>query len=308
MSILVNITAPALENNEVHTNTTIEISEISDFSTLYLTVEELSDKLSITIDDELVNGNTYYVRARFTFTPGGNQGYSNPVSFIADNSIENKVRLNPPVLAMTPTLEIETFNVFKVPLKFFNIRLNTPSALVGKIASVSWVIEDLENNVYYASINDRENTNKLYVDMLLDSNKVYTAKAAIRTSTGNMSEYANVVFKTTRTEDEYRILSTIVNSQNRVIAVTVATGPLYLNSTVIIYNKDGNSESYTLVGPTLDVEALTSNGTSVIAVENNNSDGTTNNTQYTYQDFQISEECTNFPYAFPYKFCYTDDN
>ena len=304
MSILVTITAPSLENNEVHIKTIIEISEIADFSVVRNTHTELSDKLAHTLDEELINGNIYFVRARFEFLPGGLQGWSNTASFKADNSIENQVRINPPIMSATPRLAIRTFNVKTTPLKFFFIDLTIPSRLIGKVESVSWIIEDMSGEVYFKSIDDRENINSLYPDTLLDSNKVYICRAAIRTTTGNMSEFASVMFQTTRIADDNRIIEVGTDEHNRILNISMATSPLYVNSIVTITDATGATNTVTIVGPSLDVSALTTAYTTVISVVNVDSDGREHEVQFAYQEEAMVLSCQGWPYKFPLKFCF----
>ena len=197
MALDINIDIPQLKLNEQHTSTTIEVSEVSDFTT-HIIDETLTlpDSLTFkTFDVEFTPRRLYYVRVRAILTPGGAQGISDTVTFVAEDSNDITLHLNPPASINPPTLTLNggVVDTDHTQLFFSQVLdLNVPHS----IESTSWILTDSQNIVRFSSMSDTTNLSDIVVDALLKQNELFIMRCMVRLDTGATSMFSSLPFTT----------------------------------------------------------------------------------------------------------------
>lgn len=290
MAIVIQVEPPkGLDAGEKLTGVDIEVADNPAFSPLISLSNHLPKPLTYTLDIEFVNGKTYYVRARYITDLSGAERWSNAYSFVADNSIENIVKVKEPIKAFPPTLSIPLFEIEQTPHRKFKIDLSLVAENVGSIVSTSWIIEDTYGKVYLASVDNSESVTELLVETMLEPDTVYVAKASVESDTGSVSEYGALVFKTAGALGDFYIIQESIKVDTKIKSFKTNIPVNYKESEVEVYDVDKKTGGSTFNAPDYDVSGLTTTATTIIRVRAVYTDGTKSEWRYIYSD--ESEVC-----------------
>lgn len=198
MAIEVNVIIPNLKMNETHTSTKIQISDNEDFTGTLEIDDELILPNSLThktYDKELVPNKQYFIKVRAILTPGGYQGISKTTSFIAKDTNDIALHINPPALVNPPSLEIIGGRE-DVGLTELVFKQTTNVAENHTISATSWILTDSHNVVRFSSIEDSTNIHSIAVDTTLKQKETYIMRCCVTLDTGSTSMYSSLTFTT----------------------------------------------------------------------------------------------------------------
>lgn len=198
-----------LDNQEKHLRTSWQISDTKDFTNII--AESLDDDVNLlsiifpditpTKDQEL------YGRAR-VLTTNGWSTYNN--LDIVSRDLDDEIFILPSRISVprlytskydskanrVPTDDLTPENH---PLTLFYISNDESYTVIGDSEHIAstWLIEDLEGNVVWKSIKNRKDLNIIKVDdLILERNKVYTARHIMHSSTNDISDCTSYKFQT----------------------------------------------------------------------------------------------------------------
>lgn len=194
--IIINLELPILINNEVLVSTEVGVFSDASLTTSVAsaTVTPPNSLTDIYIDTSLTPGNTYWLVARYILNPGGLQGLSTPMSFIAsdlDNSISMKF-LKKPLRQPTPVLSLVRGTSYT---HMVNLKANLTTPQKG-IKYVTWILVDSDNVVRFHSVKDSNNIRNIVISNPLKQGETYILRAFTTAMSDVTSPTASITFTT----------------------------------------------------------------------------------------------------------------
>ena len=297
MAIQITIDPPDLQNNEVHTSTIIEVRDENDSIIINQTINLPDDLLNFTSNIELVPHKTYKAKARFIFTPGGLQGWSEYVEFTGDDTVDINLYTNPPVIPKPPIIT-NSLGINDLPLIGLKFKLTDTTLVNTAIRGVSWILQDNTHTVI-SDIGDSTNTTDFNIYSLLKPNTLYTLLAAVELSTGGISMLGGYQFSTGLIEDRGFKVDPTKGDYNK-----LPLNELYLilptginNTTVEIIIDNEITNTFTVVGDKVELaDVVPADKLVNIRFTANLLDGSTLGPVYYFNIPQIK---VGFPYNLP---------
>lgn len=196
-----------LDVNEEHLATDWLISETLDFNNPVL--ESRDDRTNLTniiFQNDLDSGKKWYSKARIRTNKGWGV-WGNVAIFNISESIDAVDMTDMPSKISVPQITTSS-NQSNHKQTMFNVMV-TGFSVIGNSTHIatSWIIEDINGNTIWHSLNDE--VNKLYIEvnnLLLDPNTVYRIKAIFHNSTSDTSPVGCLTIRT-QSESEITLLT-----------------------------------------------------------------------------------------------------
>jgi hypothetical protein len=204
--LVVNISAPILENDEEHKRTIVQVDDDPSFDDPLIDDDSEEDLFRRQYSDSLTPNTKYYVRARYYLEPGGYQGWSNVYTVTATDVNEVDIKMEPPIMAITPVVSIPYYDRFNTPNRDFKVMLGVHALNIWKIKHVNLLIEDLDGNIVFRRVKDKTIKNEFTIPTQLDTNKAYIIKASITTTSNSTSNFGSIMIKTYSIPKDFKII------------------------------------------------------------------------------------------------------
>lgn len=203
-----------------------------------IVVESMYDRenlTSIVFFTELDPGIDYHARARVFLNPSGYTAWSDIDMFTPRDINDIDATLDLPTRVTLPTLTTDS-DAMNHAITMFTLSVSGYSVIGNAtLDSVTWVIEDVDGEVIWRSINNKFNLSEITVaDLILDSGAVYRVRAIFNSSTGDSSQVATTT------------ISTIDDENLDLISPLVAVVPLADLNLELIPHPDITSIEYEL--------------------------------------------------------------
>jgi hypothetical protein len=272
---MINITfrKPNFECGERLESLEVEVATDEEFKDIVASSNEKLDRddtllIYRTFDIETIPNKKYYVRARYILNPGGIQGWSAPIEIIADNIEEEYVRVVPPIVLPNPTVRIVTSEPLSSPHKWFKLKIDIPDYYNEYLKSTTWLIEDLNGNISFFSVDDTTNILEMMVDNFLLPDTVYVAKAMLKSVTGNTTEFGHCLFRTAGYTDDFKVIDVtrVKENDEEVLIIKTNIPDDWVETEVEIHNEDGMTDHFTITDDTIDVTDRIDDDTTFIRI------------------------------------------
>ena len=145
---------------------------------------------SITCGYDFIPGTTYYYKVRIICNNGIIEANVGVVKVNETVLIAQKYKI--PSVVVTPVLTMRNTtdtSLFKVEVSKMSSTSN------GELNDVTYLIERLDGEVVYTSlVNNDDLSTKTFDDVILDSGRTYILRVAQKSTSGDVSPFANAVF------------------------------------------------------------------------------------------------------------------
>jgi len=204
--LVVNISAPLLENDEEHKRTIVQVDDDPAFDDPIIDDDSEDNLYRRQYGDSLTPNKKYYIRARYYLDPGGYQGWSNVYTLIATDVNEVSIRMEKPIMAITPTIHIPYYDVYNTPNRDFKVMLGIHSLNLFKIKRVNILLEDMKGKIIFKRLNDDTVKNEFTIPTQLEVNTPYIIRVSVETTSRSVSNFGSLTFKTYNIPKDFSII------------------------------------------------------------------------------------------------------
>jgi len=202
--VILMLTPPTLSPGFTHDATDYQISTDPLFGKDSIVKEVLGDKVNKlikTFDLELDPRTKYYGRARYVLNKFIAE-WSNIDLIIPKDVKELNVHMDIPSIISIPQITLN-FNIENVPTTFFTVttdKMTTTSN--AEHLYTTYIITDTDGNVLLSNVEDKEHLTEFKVyDVKLPESKTLILYVQHGSTSGDVSDFAKLVFKTTSSGD-----------------------------------------------------------------------------------------------------------
>jgi len=214
--LVINISSPTLINDEEHERTIVQVDDDPSFDDPLIDDDSDENLFRRQYDESLTPDKKYYVRARYYLDPGGYQGWSNVYTFTARDVDEVNIKMERPVLAVTPTLSIPYFDKYSTPTRDFRIDITPHDLNKSHIDSMSVIIEDMQGNTKLYLDDIKQLDTHITVPKQLAINTPYIVRAMVKTHSGSVSKFGSLLFKTYKEDNAFKVIRESIEYDNGV--------------------------------------------------------------------------------------------
>ena len=198
--VILMLTPPVLSPGFTHDASDYQISTDPLFSSNSIVKEVLGDttnKLIKTFDLDLDPEVQYYARARYVLNRFIAE-WSNIDIIIPKDVSDLNIHMDIPSVVSIPQISLD-FNTNNMPTTFFTITTNNIATTSNaQHLFTSYIITDTDGNVHLSNIEDTKHLNSFKVIKdKLPENKTYILHVQHGSTSGDVSDFGKVVFKTT---------------------------------------------------------------------------------------------------------------
>jgi len=203
--IILKLNPFELSPDDTHLSTEWQVTTADDpnFENPFVDTGEDTEHLYILlVDKQMELGQEYIARARTISDIAGLSNWSNVPIAHTDEANDDWFNTKEPRRIMPPQFYFdEPYENNEVPFTNFYVRLKEVfQNSEEKIKSVSWLIQDLDENVVLFRPNDEDNLSYLYVDIILDENSIYKITAQYHMWNGDASVASSAFIYTPRSK------------------------------------------------------------------------------------------------------------
>jgi len=204
MAVTLILSAPILSGDLTHDSSDYQIATDATFADDSIVTESIGDtsnKLEKIFIINLDPNIKYYARGRLNFNKYTGE-WSNITLLNPKDLASVSLQKDLPVNISTPIITINSLFSY-IPNSMFTVNI---SDLItdgnGLLDYVDYFITDVRNNVYFTSLNNKDNLKSLLIDTsVLDTGKTYLLKVILNTTSGDSSDAGVLVFSINKNED-----------------------------------------------------------------------------------------------------------
>lgn len=209
--VSMRITTLDLGDSVTHVSTDWQIATNKLFTSDSIVCESKEDKINkthIEFNDILDPTITYYGRTRELLSTGYTMWGAVDVFIpkdINDIEIDSDIptKVGPPNIISSSSFSDHALSLFTLSVTGYSV------VGTAKHTATTWIIEDLDSNIIWSSINDTFNKTNIHVNsVILNTNKVYRIRAVFHTSSVDSSQVATKTLVTK--ESRYIKLLTVL--------------------------------------------------------------------------------------------------
>jgi len=259
MAVTLILSAPILSGDLTHDSSDYQIATDATFTNDSIVAESLGDtgnKLEKIFIINLDPNIKYYARGRLNFNKYTGE-WSNITLLNPKDLASINLQKDLPVTVSTPIISIDS-SLDYIPNSMFVIEV---SDLItdgnGVLDYVDYFITDIRNNVYFTSLNNKDNLKSLLVDTaVLDTGKTYVLKVVLNTTSGDSSDAGVLVFSINKNDDIELLSSTdLIEDKDIDISLTPNDNVVSINTKLysvgmgepeLLYDEDDTVFEFTI--------------------------------------------------------------